>query len=324
MPASADSCILGIDVGGTKIAAGLIDPATGAVSRRESIATAAARGGPAILEDTLALARRLAAAAAQEGRPVARIGVGVPQLVDVAQRIKSAHNFDWTDQPVRQRLAEIAPATIESDVRAAARAEAAFGAGRGHDPFAYVTIGTGISYCLVLAGRPYAGAKGYAIHFASSALHVRCSSCGHVEEPVLEELAAGPALARRYAAAGGSIAGAEAVLAAVDAGEPAAVAIIADAADSLGALLGNLVNMLDPAAIVMGGGLGLAPGLYRQRLVASTRAHIWAEDRRDLPILSAALGADAGIIGAALSAFGAQGLTAKTQGREDANRKADT
>jgi predicted NBD/HSP70 family sugar kinase len=121
----------------------------------------------------------------------------------------------------------------------------------------------------------------------------------------LEELAAGPGLARRYAAAtGGNAAGAEGVLAAVDAGEPAAVAIIADAAESLGALLGNLVNMLDPAAIVLGGGLGLAPGLYRERLVASTRAHIWAEDRRDLPMLPAALGADAGIIGAALSAEG--------------------
>jgi glucokinase len=305
MIARSEGCILGIDVGGTKIAAGLVDPATGAVSRRETIATTAWRGGPAILGDTLALARRLAAAAAQAGRPVARIGVGVPQLVDTAQHIKSAYNFDWTDQPVRRRLSEIAPAVIESDVRAAARAEAAFGAGRGHDPFAYVTIGTGISYCLVLAGRPYAGAKGYAIHFASSALHVRCSSCGHLEEPVLEELAAGPGLARRYAAAtGGNAAGAEGVLAAVDAGEPAAVAIIADAAESLGALLGNLVNMLDPAAIVLGGGLGLAPGLYRERLVASTRAHIWAEDRRDLPMLPAALGADAGIIGAALSAEG--------------------
>jgi glucokinase len=289
--------ILGIDVGGTKIAAGLVDPATGAVSHRETIATVASRGGPAILDDTLALARRLAAAAEQEGRAVARLGVGIPQLVDTAQQIKSAYNFDWTNQPVRQRLSAIAPAVIESDVRAAARAEAAFGAGRGHDPFAYVTIGTGISYCLVQAGRPYAGAKGYAIHFASSALHVRCSACGHVNEPVLEELAAGPALARRY---GGT--GAEAVLAAAAAGEPAAVTIITDAADSLGALLGNLVNMLDPAAIVLGGGLGLAPGLYRERLIAWTRAHIWAEDRRDLPILPAALGADAGIIGAALSA----------------------
>jgi glucokinase len=303
MPPPAESCILGIDVGGTKIAAGLVDLATGAVSQRETIATAASRGGPAILADTLALAHRLAAAAAQDGRPVARIGVGVPQLVDTAQQIKSAYNFDWTDQPVRQRLSEIAPTVIESDVGVAARAEAAFGAGRGHDPFAYVTIGTGISYCLVQGGVPYAGAGGYAIHFASSALHVRCTSCGHLNEPVLEELAAGPALARRYAAAGGGNAtGAEAVLAAADAGEPAAVAIIADAAESLGALLGNLINMLDPAAIVLGGGLGLAPGLYRERLVASTRAHIWAEDRRDLPIVPAALGADAGIIGAALTA----------------------
>jgi glucokinase len=74
------------------------------------------------------------------------------------------------------------------------------------------------------------------------------------------------------------------------------------AADHLGALLGLLVNMLDPQAILLGGGLGLAPGLYRDRLAAAARAHVWADACRGLPILPAALGADAGLIGAALAA----------------------
>ena len=93
MTGGAGAGVLGIDVGGTKIAAGVIDPATGAILVRETIATEAARGGTAILDDTIDLARRLIGAVKLR---VDRIGVGVPQLVDNAGRIRSAYNFDWT------------------------------------------------------------------------------------------------------------------------------------------------------------------------------------------------------------------------------------
>jgi glucokinase len=292
--------VLGIDVGGTKIAAGIVDPATGAVVRRETIATEAARGGAAVLVDTLELARRLVEAA---GRRVIRIGVGVPQLVDNAGRIRSTYNFDWIDLPVRERLSTLAPTTIESDVRAAARAEARFGAGKGRRVFAYVTIGTGVSYCLVIDGRPHAGANGFAIHFASSALHVPCESCGHINAPVLEEIASGPAISAAYARrTGHDIGGATDLLAAAAAGDNVAGDIVTAAARQLGPLVALVVNMLDPEALVLGGGLGLAQGPYREQLIASTRAHIWADSCRDLPILPAALGVDAGLVGAALAA----------------------
>ena len=300
MTGGAGAGVLGIDVGGTKIAAGIVDPATGALIRRETIATEAARGGPAVLADTLELARRLIEAA---GRRITRIGVGVPQLVDNAGRIRSAYNFDWTDLPVRERLSTLAPATIESDVRAAARAEARFGAGMGRRIFIYVTIGTGISYCLVIDGRPHAGANGFAIHFASSALHVPCEACGHINAPILEELASGPALSAAYARRSGRIVGGAAdLLAAATSGDAIATDIITAAARQLGPLVALVVNMLDPEAVVLGGGLGLAEGAYREQLIASTRTHIWTGSCRDLPILPAALGIDAGLIGAALAA----------------------
>ena len=296
----AGSGVLGIDVGGTKIAAGIVDPATGVIVCRETIATEPARGGAAILADTVDLARRLIEVA---GHGVARIGVGVPQLVDNAGRIRSAYNFDWTDLPVRERLSALAPAAIESDVRAAARAEARFGAGQGRRVFAYATIGTGISYCLVIEGRPHAGANGFAIHFASSALHVPCEACGHINAPVPEEIASGPAIAAAYARrTGRNVSGAAEMLAAAESGDEAAREIVAAAARQLGPLVALIVNMLDPEAIVLGGGLGLAEGLYRQELIAATRAHIWAEPCRDLPILPATLGVDAGLVGAALAA----------------------
>src|SRR5262245_6946542 len=223
--------VLGIDVGGTKVAAGIVDPATGAIIHRETIATEAARGGEAVLADTLALARRLIDAG---GRRVIRIGVGVPQLVDTAGRIRSAYNFDWTGLPVRERLSTLAPTTVESDVRAAARAEARFGAGKGRRLFAYVTIGTGISYCLVIDGRPHAGANGFAIHFASSALSVPCEACGHVNAPIIEEIASGPAIAAAYSRrTGRSIDGAVELLAAAAAGDSIAAEVVAAAARQL-------------------------------------------------------------------------------------------
>jgi glucokinase len=291
--------VLGIDVGGTKIAAGIVDPATGAILARETIATEAARGGSVVLDNTVALSRRLIAAA---GVRVDRIGLGIPQLVDNAGRIRSDYNFDWTNLPVRERLSTLAPATIESDVRAAARAEARFGAGAGRRVFVYVTIGTGVSYCLVIEGRPHTGANGFAIHFASSALHVPCEACGHVNAPVLEEIASGPAISAAYARGTGRGIGAADLLTAATSGDAVAGDIVTAAARQLGPLVALVVNMLDPEAIVLGGGLGLAAGPYREELIASTRAHIWAESCRDLPILPAALGVDAGLVGAALAA----------------------
>ena len=155
----------------------------------------------------------------------------------------------------------------------------------------YVTIGTGVSYCLIIEGEPYVGANGYAIHFAQSPLTARCDSCGAVSHPVVEEIASGPGLAARFAARGGRAQSGEEVVAAAAEDNPLAVSVVTEAAEALGVLIGLAVNMLDPEAVIVGGGLGLAGGLYRERLAAATRAHIWADSRRDLPICSAALGA---------------------------------
>jgi glucokinase len=93
--------------------------------------------------------------------------------------------------------------------------------------------------------------------------------------------------------------GAEEILAAVEAGDAAAVEVVETAGKAMGVGIGWLVNVLDPEAVIIGGGLGLAGGLYWNALVESTRSHIWAEAGRELPILAAATAVDAGIIGAA-------------------------
>ena len=189
---------IGLDVGGTKIAAGLVALDAGRVLARRVVPTAPARGGEAVLADALALAVALQAEAVARGGTVAGVGVGVPELVDAAGRVTTDAVIAWRGLPVRERFADLAPAAVEADVRAAALAEARLGAGRSFATFAYVTVGTGISSCLVLDGRPYAGARGGALVLASAPLSWPCSICGARSDFVLEEFASGPALAARY------------------------------------------------------------------------------------------------------------------------------
>ena len=296
------SFAVGIDVGGTKIAGGLVDVSGGEIVSGRTLATAAGRGPEAVLDDAFGLARSLIEEAGRRGFEVLGIGCGVPELVDLDGNVRSSYNFPWADLPVQARFAELGPAVVESDVRAAACAEAAFGAAQGARHAIYVTVGSGVSYTLVIDGKPYAGANGYAIHFANSPLTARCDSCGAVSAPLVEEIASGPGLAARFATlVGRPAASGEAVLAAADANDPVARQVVADGAERLGVLIGLLINALDPEVVIIGGGLGLAGGLYGARLRAAIRAHIWAESRRQLPILPAALGAEAGVIGAALS-----------------------
>jgi glucokinase len=200
----------------------------------------------------------------------------VCELVDNAGHTQSAQTIDWRESDIAGAFARIGPATVESDVRAAAMAEARFGGGRGVDELLFVTVGTGISCCLVLAGRPYPGARGNAICFGA---------------PPVENAASGLALA----AAGGRP-WAEEVLA-----DPSLVAIVEEAAAALGAGLAWLVNALDPGKVVIGGGLGLEER-YRELAVAAMRPMIFADNTRDVPVVPAELGVDAGVIGAALAA----------------------
>ena len=202
-----------------------------------------------------------------------------------------------------EQLSSIAPATIEADVRAAAVAEGLFGAGKTFRVFLYVTIGTGISCCLMLDGAPYLGALGATGTMASSPLAVPCEACGHFSQRTLEEIAAGPALVARYRQAGGSAENGKEVLAAASAGDAAARKILASATATLGSQLGVLVSVLDPQAVIIGGGLGLSEGPFLDQLITATRRHIWSDTHRELPIMRAATGADAGWIGAAARAW---------------------
>lgn len=262
--------LVGIDVGATKVDACLVDPVTGAMCAHERVPTCPERGSEAVLTGCVNLARRVAGPARVES-----IGVGVCECVDDDGRIVSASTLDWRAVDVAGAFSDIAPATVESDVRAAAVAEARCGAGVGlHSPWVYVTVGTGIAYALVVDGVPFRGAHGGALV---------------VGAPAVERVASGHAL---QALSGHSRA--EEVLQ-----DPDCAPLVAEAASALGFALAAVVNALDPCLVVIGGGLGLV-STYRDRAVAAMRTAIELEPAREVPVVPACLGEVAGAIGAAI------------------------
>src|SRR5262245_18117922 len=143
-----DICALGIDVGGTKIAAGVVTR-SGELLFPRLLPTAAERGGEAALRDVEALSTDLIKCAETAGMKVAGIGLCVAELVDLQGHVTSGQTIKWNGWPICDRHSRIAPALIEADVRAAALGEAIYVAGRDYEIFLYLTVGTGISCCLV-------------------------------------------------------------------------------------------------------------------------------------------------------------------------------
>jgi glucokinase len=291
---------IGVDVGGTKIAAGVATFPNGIVRTRRTMPTLPQLGGEAVLAQVERLVSGLAAEIGPHQR-LAGIGVGVCEIVNEAGDIVSANCLDWTGGLVRQRLSAIAPTVIEADVRAAARAEALFGAGRDVGVFLYVSIGTGIASCLVIDGQPFTGARGATGTLASGPIPSFSAADPATLQLTLEQVASGPALVSRFQALRGAAQCAEEVMAAAAAGDEAAAKVIRTGAGVLGANIGALVNVLDPAKVILGGGLGLSEGLFRETLIDSARRHVWWEGHREVPIVPATCGADAGWLGAAAS-----------------------
>lgn len=297
-----DEVVIGLDVGGTKIAAGLIDR-HGNVLARRTAPTDAAQGGIAVLEKSLRLAQSLRTFAEGEGRKVVGVGVSVCELVDPRGIVTSSYTVQWQNIPVQAIFGEqIAPAVVEADVRSHAFAEAVFGAGRGSTSFVFVSVGTGVSSCLVLDGRPYAGVRGNALVLATMPIVVFDEQERKIEF-ALEAFASGLGLTKRYRRHRAGVTRVEEIVADAAQGSEVAAAILRSGGEALGSAIAWLVNVLDPEAVIVGGGLGLSDGLYWQSVVTAARAHIFANDSRSLPIVHAACGVDAGIIGAGASVF---------------------
>jgi glucokinase len=267
----------------------------------------------AILDQVAGLIGELAAAEAPAGA-----GVIVPGLVDTATGMAVyAENLGWRDVPFVDRLTGAAglPVAFDHDVRAAGAAEQRFGAGRGYRDVAFVPIGTGISAALVLDGRPYAGGgwAGEIGHIdVGSGLPCPCGARG-----CLETVASAAAIARRYRERSGRpVAGALDVAGRLDvagplgsgSGDPDARAVWDEAVDALAFVLAVTAGVAAPELIIVGGGLSGAGAVLLEPLRAGVARRVTPPQRQPELVL-AALGEQAGLLGAALLAWEKVGVT---------------
>jgi glucokinase len=297
------STAIGVDVGGTKVALGLVAP-DGTLRSRGRIENREAGGSDELLALVADRCRELTA----DGEAAA-LGVALCEVIDLDGEVRSNISITWTRRQILDALSSIAPVSIEADVRAAALAEAHVGAGRDRRSVGYVSVGTGVSASLVLEGVPYEGAHGAAQLLGSAELSLDCPHCGTpIRAAALEDVAAGPVLVARYNdEVGATVASGEELFALAAGGDAVAERIVRRGGEILGAYVALFVNIVDPEIVVLGGGLGAAGGAYRDTVERSARDHIWARHVRDVSIVPAELGAHAGVVGAGLTALRAIG-----------------
>jgi glucokinase len=197
MTAGDPSLFVGVDVGASKIAAGLVELPGGRVVASASEPTPPIGSVADHVDVVVGASTRMFERAGAAS--VAGLGVGVCELVDRDGRVRSAASVELRRDRLIAELSSLSGiVVIDSDVRAHALAEARVGVSRSFEDFAFVSAGTGISSCLVIGGRPYQGACGNAIVLGSSPVTVRCKSCGAETSEILEEVASGRAIATAW------------------------------------------------------------------------------------------------------------------------------
>lgn len=290
---------VGVDIGGTKIAAGVVDD-EGAIVRMGQCPTPPAAEIP---DAVRTLVRRLAT-----DEEVAAVGIGAAGFVAADRRtIIVAPNIDWHDEPLAERVEDGlgVPVVVENDANAAAWGEFRFGAGRGVDDMLLITVGTGVGGGIVHRGRIFRGGHGVAAEVGHVRLVPGGLPCGCGQRGCLEQYASGTALVRRAQevmepGAGGSPIDGHEVSRRAAAGDPAALAVLADVAHDLGQGIATMAAVLDPRMVVIGGGVAEAGEDFVVPVRRSLDRHLTATGRRPGPVVRPALlGNDAGLVGAA-------------------------
>ncbi|MGZ4494678.1 MAG: ROK family glucokinase [Nocardioides sp.] len=308
-----DPLTVGVDIGGTKVLAGVVD-STGRVLARERRATHGS--SPAAVEDTIV-------GLVQDFRAsydVAAVGVGAAGFVDATRStVMFSPHLAWRDEPLRDAVMGRLglPVVVDNDANTAALAESRFGAGVGQRIVLCVTLGTGIGGALVIDNRVFRGAHGMAGEFGHMQVVPDGHRCQCGNRGCWEQYASGNALvrdARELLAADSPVAhrlrelvgGDPAALtgplvteAARD-GDPVSRELFADMGAWLGVGLAGMTAAFDPSCIIVGGGVSEAGDLLLAPARAAFRRTLTGRGYRpEPPIIGAALGPDAGFIGAA-------------------------
>ena len=315
LASGGDALVLGVDIGGTKIAAGLVD-ATGEVVSC-SVRPTPVADARAVLEAVCELRDDLDGRGFGAG---AAIGVAAAGLVNASgTRVAFAPNIpSWRDEPFADRLAARTglPVVIENDANAAGWAEARFGAGQGHRHQTCVTVGTGIGGAVIVDGALVRGHAGYGGEIGHMIVQPAGQSCSCGSRGCWEAYASGSAITQRARTMAAqcpgdtmlgdlvdgnldALTGAH-VLRAAQAGDAAALAAYREGGTWLGAGLAALATVLDTGLFVIAGGAAAAGDLLLAPARGELQRLVVAAATRQMPeVVVGDLGGEAGIVGAA-------------------------
>ena len=311
---------IGIDIGGTKVLGGVVDAAGRVLARRLHPTPGT---DVAEVERVIALVVEELAEEVGGHHEVAAVGIGAAGFVDTDRsRVRFSPHLAWRDEPLRDAVqARVGlPVVVDNDANAAALAEVRFGAALGHREVLCLTLGTGIGGALVLDGRVLRGANGMAGEFGHMQVVPGGHRCECGNRGCWEQYASGNALvrdARELIRAASPVAhrlrelvGGDAglvtgpvVTEAAREGDPLAVELFHDMGGWLGVGLAGMAAAFDPSCVVVGGGVSDAGEiLLAPARAAFSRNLVGRGHRREPDIVAAALGGDAGLIGAAAMA----------------------
>jgi glucokinase len=292
---------IGVDLGGTKILAGVVTR-EGEVLRRHERMTTLDSQDALVAELEIAIGEVL-------DDEVGAIGLGVPGPLDLSSgRTYDMVNLPFHDFPLRDHMHEkfSLPVGLDNDANAAAVAEWRVGAGRGVDDLVMLTLGTGLGGGVISNGRPFRGARGAGVELGHTVIvhdgrpcQGRCSGRGHLE-PYVTGLAATRAAQDAF----GPAADAHRLVRLANEGDVQAREILADIGRHLGSAMGSFANIFEPALIVLGGGFGVAAW---EHIVGPAEEVMKREALRpmrdEVRVVRAELGTTAGLIGAAFVGF---------------------
>jgi glucokinase len=310
------SYAIGLDVGGTRIAAGLVER-KGRIVNETRMSTP--KGGPFGVVDAIIDAVGEVVAGIHPSE-IAGIGIGLPAQIDFGrQTVEFCTNLPLAGVDMRGLVMSRVkhPVTIDNDGNMAALGESRFGAAKGARDFVMVTLGTGVGGGVFVDGELYRGHRGLGGEIGHmlvvlDGLDCPCGAKGHLEAYV-----ARPAIIREGLAAAETFRGAgilrragddkdkvtaEIVIAAANAGDDAAAEVMGRIGQILGQAMVGIVNLLNPQLLVIGGGIGESCPLVIERSSQAIASEALA-GRRDVKVIQALLGNDAGVVGAAALAF---------------------
>ncbi|MGI9667920.1 MAG: ROK family protein [Acidimicrobiia bacterium] len=291
---------LGLDLGGTNIKSAIVDLSTDAIEvvTTATRPSAAADGPSSVVQQLIAAGQEMI-----EGHgKVEAVGVGVPGLFNFETgEVVFFTNLPgpWEGFPLRSELAEGIglPTTLINDARAFTLAESRVGAAAGCQNVACITLGTGVGGGLFINGRLHFGAFGIGGEIGHQTLANDGYLCGCGNPGCLEAFTRPPAVAARA-----NQESFEAVIAAAKRGDPEAQAALDDAIEYLGIGLANVVTLIGPERIVVGGGGAEAGQGFIDAVQESVRSRVTLVPRDKVTVVAATLGSTAGAVGAALAA----------------------